>query len=365
MRRLMILNGIGRFAQFTRMAFVSGLGAAGLGLLAPLFSIRRWRFGRRARSLVRTLKPKHQLDQIVLAQPLQIIAIHPNLESATRPTRKGWVITTPGAMYGSAIESPQNRNSPRSKSAIGHRQSSALNSGAAQHLLLRASRQGLASGKSRLKSTLERSRGPSALNHDQIIVLPLESRGRQIRGAGAQHSPIDLVALEVHRRAVVAFGAYLDGGRLGEVMKDLRVLALAKLGAVEVDANLDPTISGTDERLHDRPVSYDVCGHVDFMPGAVDKCHVNMFEVFCRSVMDDRRRVSCARCQRGEEYDYGNGGAKQVQCSLSGHELARRHPFDLRPGAARMVPTQRARDGQITRLDGEYRLPLRRTHLAR
>jgi hypothetical protein len=24
---------------------------------------------------------------------LQIIAIHPNLESATRPTRKGWVIT--------------------------------------------------------------------------------------------------------------------------------------------------------------------------------------------------------------------------------------------------------------------------------
>ena len=84
MWRLMILNGIGRFAQFTRMAFVSGL-----GLLAPLFSIRRWRFGRRARSLVRTLKPKHQLDQIVLAQTLQIIAIHPNLESATRPTRKG------------------------------------------------------------------------------------------------------------------------------------------------------------------------------------------------------------------------------------------------------------------------------------
>jgi hypothetical protein len=41
----MILNGIGRFAQFTRMAFVSRLGAAGLGLFAPLFSIRRWRFG--------------------------------------------------------------------------------------------------------------------------------------------------------------------------------------------------------------------------------------------------------------------------------------------------------------------------------
>src|SRR5450631_594848 len=34
-----------------------------------------------------------RLDQIVLAQTLQIIAIHPNLESVTRPTRKGWVIT--------------------------------------------------------------------------------------------------------------------------------------------------------------------------------------------------------------------------------------------------------------------------------
>jgi hypothetical protein len=72
------------------MAFVSGLGR-----LAPLFSVRRWQFGRRARSLIRALKPKHQLDQIVFAQPLQIITVHPNLESATRPTRKGWVITPP------------------------------------------------------------------------------------------------------------------------------------------------------------------------------------------------------------------------------------------------------------------------------
>jgi hypothetical protein len=30
---------------------------------------------------------------------LQIIAIHPNLESATRPTRKGWVITIASPAY--------------------------------------------------------------------------------------------------------------------------------------------------------------------------------------------------------------------------------------------------------------------------
>jgi nitroreductase len=73
--------------------------------------------------------------------------------------------------------SPQNRNSPRSNSARGQRQSLALSSGAAQHSLLRASRQGLASSKSCLKSTLERPRSPSALNHDQIIVLAFQSRG--------------------------------------------------------------------------------------------------------------------------------------------------------------------------------------------
>ncbi|MGO9109307.1 MAG: hypothetical protein ACLP9L_08750 [Thermoguttaceae bacterium] len=38
MRRLMIVNGIGHFAQFTRMAFVSGLGAVGLGLFAPVIA---------------------------------------------------------------------------------------------------------------------------------------------------------------------------------------------------------------------------------------------------------------------------------------------------------------------------------------
>jgi hypothetical protein len=55
-----------------------------------------------------------------------------------------------------------------------------------------------------------------AIDHDQIIVLALEAGRGKVRGTGAQQLAIDLVALEVHRRAVIAFGAYLDGWRLGE-----------------------------------------------------------------------------------------------------------------------------------------------------
>ena len=53
---------------------------------------------------------------------------------------------------------------------------------------------------------------------------------------------INTPAAEVHRCAVVALGQDLDGGRLGEVLKDLRGLALGKLCAVEIDAHLDATI---------------------------------------------------------------------------------------------------------------------------
>jgi hypothetical protein len=40
---------------------------------------------------------------------LQIIAIHPNLESATRPTRKGWVITS--AIIGKSVTSADGNTS--------------------------------------------------------------------------------------------------------------------------------------------------------------------------------------------------------------------------------------------------------------
>jgi hypothetical protein len=47
-----------------------------------------------------------------------------------------------------------------------------------------------------------------------------------------------LEALKVHRRGGVELGPNLDAGRLGEVTEDFRGLALGKLGAVEIDANL-------------------------------------------------------------------------------------------------------------------------------
>jgi hypothetical protein len=48
---------------------------------------------------------------------------------------------------------------------------------------------------SRIDGTLERACGPSALNHDQIIVLVLEAGCGKVRSAGAQQPPVDLVAL--------------------------------------------------------------------------------------------------------------------------------------------------------------------------
>jgi hypothetical protein len=67
--------------------------------------------------------------------------------------------------------------------------------------LFHAMRQSLAAGKSILKIVLERCRCSSTHDYDQIIILPLESRGREIRRAAAEQSPVDLVALKMHRRA--------------------------------------------------------------------------------------------------------------------------------------------------------------------
>jgi hypothetical protein len=61
---------------------------------------------------------------------------------------------------------------------------------------------------------------PGALDHDQIIVLELEAGRGKVSRAGAEQSPVDLVTIEVHRRTVVTVGAYLDGMRVGEVVKD-------------------------------------------------------------------------------------------------------------------------------------------------
>jgi hypothetical protein len=55
-------------------------------------------------------------------------------------------------------------------------------------LLLRTNRQSLTGGKSRIESTFERSSCLYALDHDKIIVLPLEAGRGKVRGAGAQES---------------------------------------------------------------------------------------------------------------------------------------------------------------------------------
>jgi len=88
MRRRMILEGVRVLAQTTRVALVSALGAAGPGVLPPLFPIARRQLRRIARRLLRSLQLQHQLDQLVLAELFQITAIHPILESATAPIRK-------------------------------------------------------------------------------------------------------------------------------------------------------------------------------------------------------------------------------------------------------------------------------------
>jgi hypothetical protein len=61
--------------------------------------------------------------------------------------------------------------------------------------------------------------------------------------------------------------------------------------------------------LHDRPVRQDICGHVDFMLGAIDQRHVDMFEVFDRRVVNGRRGIGNARRERGEQETSRDAGA--------------------------------------------------------
>ena len=80
---------IGVVAERPAVTLVTGLGAAGLGLLALLLAIRGGRLGGGARGLLRSLQPQHQLDQLLLAQTLKIAAAHLTRESANSAPRKG------------------------------------------------------------------------------------------------------------------------------------------------------------------------------------------------------------------------------------------------------------------------------------
>ena len=97
------------------------------------------------------------------------------------------------------------------------------------------------------------------------------------------------------------FDPNLDTRRLGELTEDLRGLAFGKLCAVEIDANLDAAIGGARECLQDWPVGQHIGRHVDFVLGAIDKCNVDVFEVFRRRIVNDRRGLGVARRERGEQ----------------------------------------------------------------
>lgn len=71
------------------VALMPGLGPAGTRLLPPLLAIRGRRLGRGARSLLGPVQAQHQLDQLLLAQALQVTAAHPDRESAKPSDGKG------------------------------------------------------------------------------------------------------------------------------------------------------------------------------------------------------------------------------------------------------------------------------------
>ena len=73
-----------------------------------------------------------------------------------------------------------------------------------------------------------------------------------------------------------------------------------------------PRIGGACERLHNRPVRQDIRGHVDFMPRGVDKIN-EVFKVLPRCIVNDRRGIGGAWCDKGEKENCGYGSARQVQ----------------------------------------------------
>src|SRR3974390_1105498 len=80
---------IGIVGQPTIVRLMPGLRTARTGVLAFLFLVGGRRLRRIARRLVRSLKLDHQLNQLVLAQALQITAIHAHMDSEIALPGKG------------------------------------------------------------------------------------------------------------------------------------------------------------------------------------------------------------------------------------------------------------------------------------
>ncbi len=80
---------IGIVGQPTIARLMAGLRPARTGVLAFLFLVRRRRLGRSTRRFVRSLKLDQQLNQLVLAQALQISPIHAHMDSEIALRGKG------------------------------------------------------------------------------------------------------------------------------------------------------------------------------------------------------------------------------------------------------------------------------------
>ena len=80
---------VGLLCKLAVVRLVAGLGTARPRILARLFHVGGRRLGRRARRLVRPLKPENQLDQLLFAELLQITSIHSIMDSGIYPADKG------------------------------------------------------------------------------------------------------------------------------------------------------------------------------------------------------------------------------------------------------------------------------------
>ena len=79
--RPMIDDPIRLVAQGSAVTLMAWLCSAGLRGLALLLPIGRRRLRRGARRLLRPLQAQHQINQLRLAQALELIATHPRIES--------------------------------------------------------------------------------------------------------------------------------------------------------------------------------------------------------------------------------------------------------------------------------------------
>jgi hypothetical protein len=110
--RLVVDKIVGIVAQFAIVRLVSRLRSAWTGVLPLFLLVRRRRFRRSSRSLLRVLQTQNQVDQLFLAQLLQITSIHCTMDSDFRDpgkrrnhqarsgpkskprSKKGWVIAS-------------------------------------------------------------------------------------------------------------------------------------------------------------------------------------------------------------------------------------------------------------------------------